>query len=55
MRAITASAAITEAEQLKAKANEQGNQIGKLKKSGADTEALQEQVRTLKTEIRRAR
>jgi seryl-tRNA synthetase len=44
-------AAITEAEQLKAKANEQGSQIGKLKQSGADTSALQEQVRVLKAEI----
>ena len=44
-------AAITEAEQLKAKANEQGSEIGKLKKAGADTAALQEQVRALKAEI----
>jgi seryl-tRNA synthetase len=43
--------AITQAEQLKAKANEQGSEIGKLKKAGADTAALQEQVRTLKVEI----
>ena len=43
--------AITQAEQLKAKANEQGTEIGKLKKAGADTTALQEQVRALKTEI----
>jgi seryl-tRNA synthetase len=43
--------AITQAEQLKAKANEQGAEIGKLKKAGADTTALQEQVRTLKVEI----
>ena len=43
--------AITQAEQLKAKANEQGTEIGKLRKAGADTTALQEQVRALKTEI----
>src|SRR5580704_5334812 len=44
-------AAITRAEQLQAKANEQGGEIGKLKKAGADTAALQEQVRALKAEI----
>jgi seryl-tRNA synthetase len=44
-------AAITQAEQLQAKANEQGSEIGKLKKAGADTAALQEQVRVMKGEI----
>jgi seryl-tRNA synthetase len=43
--------AITQAEQLKAKANEQSSEIGKQKKAGGDTTALQEQVRALKTEI----
>jgi len=43
--------AITRAEQLQAKANEQGSEIGKLKKAGADTAALQEQVRVMKVEI----
>src|SRR5580658_6242740 len=44
-------AAITKAEQLKAKANEQSVEIGKQKKAGGDTTALQEQVRALKAEI----
>jgi seryl-tRNA synthetase len=44
-------AAITQAEQLKAKANEQGSEIGKLKKTGGDTAALQEKVRAMKAEI----
>jgi len=44
-------AAITQAEQLKAKANEQSTEIGKQKKAGADTTALQETVRALKAEI----
>jgi seryl-tRNA synthetase len=43
--------AITQSEQRKAKANEQGAEIGKLRKAGADTTALQEQVRALKVEI----
>ena len=43
--------AITLAEQLKAKANEQAMDIGKLKKAGSDTTSLQEQVRAMKTEI----
>ena len=43
--------AITKAEQLQAKANEQSVEIGKLKKSGADTAALQEQQRAMKAEI----
>jgi len=43
--------AITQAEQRKAKANEQSSEIGKQKKAGVDTTALQEQVRVLKTEI----
>ena len=44
-------AAITHAEQLQARANEQGAEIGKLKKAGGDTSALQEQVRVMKVEI----
>jgi seryl-tRNA synthetase len=44
-------AAITQTEQLKAKANEQSTEIGKQKKAGGDTTALQENVRALKTEI----
>jgi seryl-tRNA synthetase len=43
--------AITQSEQLKAKANQQAAEIGKLKKAAADTAALQEQVRALKVEI----
>ena len=44
-------AAITKAEQLKASVNAQGARIGKLKQEGADTAALQEQVRGQKVEI----
>jgi seryl-tRNA synthetase len=44
-------AALTEAEQLKAKANAEAANIGKLKKEGADTSALQESVRAMKTSI----
>jgi seryl-tRNA synthetase len=44
-------AAITQAEQLQARANAQGAEIGKLKKAGGDTSALQEQVRVMKVEI----
>jgi seryl-tRNA synthetase len=44
-------AAITQAEQLQARANAQGAEIGKLKKAGGDTSALQEQVRAMKVEI----
>ncbi len=44
-------AAISEAEQLQAKANAEAQSIGKLKKEGADTAALQENVRTLKTQV----
>jgi seryl-tRNA synthetase len=44
-------AAITKAEQLQAKANEQSAEIGKLRKAGADTSALQEQQRAMKSEI----
>ena len=43
--------AITQAEQLQAKANEASTEIGKLRKSGADTSALQEQQRVMKAEI----
>src|SRR5579872_385649 len=43
--------AITQAEQLKAKANELGREVGKLKQSGGDATALQEQVRGMKAEI----
>jgi seryl-tRNA synthetase len=43
--------AITQAEKLKARANEQGTAIGKLRREGADTAELQEQVRVLKGEI----
>jgi seryl-tRNA synthetase len=43
--------AITQAELLKARANEQSSEIGKQKKAGADTTALQEQMRALKVEI----
>ena len=44
-------AAITQAEQLQARANAQGAEIGKLKKAGGDTSSLQEQVRVMKVEI----
>ncbi|HEX3876125.1 MAG TPA: serine--tRNA ligase [Bryobacteraceae bacterium] len=44
-------AALTEAEQLKAKANAEAANIGKLKKEGADTSALQESVRAMKTSM----
>src|SRR5579871_5810174 len=44
-------AAITETEQLQARANEASSQIGKLKREGADTSEAQEQVRVLKVEI----
>jgi seryl-tRNA synthetase len=43
--------AITQAEQLQAKANEQSMEIGKLRKAGADTAALQEQQRAMKVQI----
>lgn len=43
--------AITQAEQLQAKANEASAEIGKLRKSGADTSVLQEQQRAMKVEI----
>jgi seryl-tRNA synthetase len=43
--------AITQAEQLQAKANEASAEIGKLRKAGADTSALQEQQRAMKVEI----
>jgi seryl-tRNA synthetase len=44
-------AAITQAEQLQAKANEQSAEIGKLRKAGTDTATLQEQQRAMKAEI----
>jgi len=44
-------AAITQTEQLKARANEQGAEIGKRKREGADTTQEQEQVRALKVQI----
>jgi seryl-tRNA synthetase len=44
-------AAITKAEQLQAKANENSIEIGKLRQSGADTSAQQEQQRAMKAEI----
>src|SRR5580693_7747181 len=44
-------AAITQAEQLQAKANEQSMEIGKQKKAGADTSTLQEQQRAMKAQI----
>ena len=43
--------AITQAEQLKARVNEQSVEIGNRRKEGADTTAQQEQVRALKAEI----
>jgi seryl-tRNA synthetase len=43
--------AITQAEQLKARANDQSVEIGKRRKLGADTAEQQEQVRILKAEI----
>jgi len=48
---LSRRSAITQAEKLKARANEQGTAIGKLRKEGADTAELQEQVRVLKGEI----
>ena len=44
-------AAITQAEQLKARANEQSAEIGKRRKGNEDTSRQQEQVRVLKAEI----
>lgn len=44
-------AALTEAEQLKARANAAGSEIGKLKREGADTTAQQEGVREMKSRI----
>jgi len=44
-------AAITQAEQLQAKANEASTEIGKLRKAGTDTSALQEQQRSMKSQI----
>jgi seryl-tRNA synthetase len=44
-------AAITQAEQLQAKANEASTEIGKLRKAGTDTAALQEQQRAMKAQI----
>ncbi|MEI9972194.1 MAG: serine--tRNA ligase [Ignavibacteriota bacterium] len=44
-------AAITRAEQLQAKSNEASVEIGKLKKAGADTGALQEEQRLAKAQI----
>jgi len=41
-------AAISESEQLKARVNAESAEIGKLRRSGADTSQLQEQVRSLK-------
>src|ERR1017187_9485329 len=43
--------AITKAEQLKARVNEQSVEIGKRRREGADTSGQQEQVRALKAEI----
>src|ERR1035438_2958899 len=43
--------AITRAEQLKARVNEQSAEIGKRRREGADTTAEQEQVRAMKVEI----
>jgi seryl-tRNA synthetase len=43
--------AIAQAEQLQAKANEQSSEIGKLRKAGVDTAALQEQQRAMKVQI----
>jgi len=44
-------AALTEAEQLKARKNAESTEIGKLKKQGADTSARQEEVRTIAERI----
>jgi seryl-tRNA synthetase len=44
-------AAITEAEQLKAKQNAQSTQIGKLKAQGVDTAEIQSEIRSLKEQI----
>jgi seryl-tRNA synthetase len=44
-------AAIAESEQLQAKANAESAGIGKLKREGADTTALQEHVRAIKAQI----
>src|SRR5215469_11166966 len=44
-------AAISEAEQLQAKVNAESAGIGKLKREGADTAALQESVRVMKSQI----
>src|SRR5580704_15211247 len=44
-------AAITQAEQLQAKSNEASAEIGKLRKAGADTAALQEEQRSAKAKI----
>src|SRR5262245_45371167 len=44
-------AAITEAEQLKAKQNAQSQQIPKLKQQGVDTTELQNEIRALKEQI----
>ena len=44
-------AAITQAEQLQAKANEASTEIGKLRKAGTDTAVLQEQQRGMKAQI----
>ena len=44
-------AAITKAEQLKARVNEQSVEIGKRRREGADTTEQQEQVRAMKAEI----
>jgi len=43
--------AITQAEQLQAKANEASAEIGKLRKAGADTAALQDEQRAMKSQI----
>ena len=48
---IRRRAAITQAEQLQAKANEASTEIGKLRKAGTDTAALQEQQRAMKAQI----
>jgi seryl-tRNA synthetase len=44
-------AALTEAEQLKARANAESVEIGKLKREGADTTARQESIRAMKASI----
>src|SRR5690242_16230736 len=43
--------ALTEAEDLKRQVNEESQEIGKLKRQGADTTAHQERVRTIKDRI----